>query len=677
MSQNLKATAEIELRGDKFTRPAKEAKDAISNLGVQGRQAMQNLETGSNQAATSVKKTAAEINAARTATLGMAGSVAGLAASFVGLETSISNIPTALNAITKAEVGLKRAQDLLATQQLTLKRIDAQLEEARSTGKKTTAELALLEEKRAIIMQKLSTATEDLAAKQEDLNLKNDAYIDTLKLFATSVGTTILTAFTSVTIILTQQATQANLTTGAYIRLKLQMLSASLAQRGFTLSTIASTFSLTGLRAAMTAVSTHPLMTIALVTAAAAMAAYETNVLGLRDALSSLAGTELPTISGLMTNLTGTVLPEAQGGVEDTTKAIDQATLATEQFNDTLSPGSTNALGEFSGALTEVSSPGGPLNEFALAIGNAITKGSEFAQIYAKDGTTAILTAGKNVKIFTDEVNDASEAIDNLKKNLDKVEHKIIVNPELAQYITDPFNTNPQVAAFLKFLAEKNRRKVPQVAGLKVFGSGVSIPSTTQFAGRSLKRAAGRSAKFGGSNVTLKNKLNREFEKISNRFESISGMSLNQLSSITGLQLRHGLLHGMGGRNALRQTTFTNYDAYVEAQASAASQADAERQRVMNNIAEVELRIALADELFSLDPAQYGSFESLLRTDSHVLQHQLAVENQEITQISNLTNLSSSQITQMRQTEQGRSDIAGISLYMQRTQKEMLVSSTV
>ena len=220
-------------------------------LGQQGQQSLGQISTGANTASTSVKRTAAEINATRTATLGMAGSIAGLAASFVGLEASISNIPKRINAIKKAEVGLQRAQDLLATQQLTLKRIDAQLEKARKTGKKSTEELALIEEKRTITVQKLSTATEDLTAKQEDLNLKHSDYQDTLKLFATSIATTALTAFTSITIMLTQAATQAKMTTGEFVSMKFAALANTRAISFMSKTFQASIFNITAFRSSM------------------------------------------------------------------------------------------------------------------------------------------------------------------------------------------------------------------------------------------------------------------------------------------------------------------------------------------------------------------------------------------------------------------------------------------
>ena len=170
MSAQVKGVVEVELRADRFTNPARQVGRELDTMGKKGQTAMTTMSTSSRMAtgdlramgtagATAfnqmgagaasaglhVKKTAAEINAARTATLGMAGSVAGLAASFVGLETSITNIPKRLKAIDQAEVALARAQDLVDNKTLALQRTQFKLNKARESGKKTAEEINLLE----------------------------------------------------------------------------------------------------------------------------------------------------------------------------------------------------------------------------------------------------------------------------------------------------------------------------------------------------------------------------------------------------------------------------------------------------------------------------------------------------------------------------------------------------
>ena len=247
-----RGVVEIELKADRFTGPARQAQNdfqqlenrgtrslksieqssrqassGLQGMGTQGTAAMNNLNAATKRTSASMQQTAASLNASRVATIGMTGSIAGMAASFVSLETSLTNMPKRLNAITKAEVNLARGEDLVANKTLRLKALTIRLEKDRAKGKKTAEEMAVTEQKLINTRQELQTATTDLAAKQEDLNLKNADYLDTLKLFGTSVATTFLTAGSSIAIMLTTMATTAGVTTGEFVRLKLAALSTS------------------------------------------------------------------------------------------------------------------------------------------------------------------------------------------------------------------------------------------------------------------------------------------------------------------------------------------------------------------------------------------------------------------------------------------------------------------
>ena len=192
-----------------------------------GAKAFNTIGRSSATAAAQVKMSAAEMNNAKLATVGLMGSVAGLAGSFVTLETSMSNIPKRLNAIAKAESLVETQEVSLQRQGTSLKRLQMQLDKARADGNKTLEEMEILERKVADTRANITLYTGKLSDAQEDLNLKHADYADTLKLMATSVFTTFLTAGATVTIMLSQAATQAKLTTGEYTRLKLATLANS------------------------------------------------------------------------------------------------------------------------------------------------------------------------------------------------------------------------------------------------------------------------------------------------------------------------------------------------------------------------------------------------------------------------------------------------------------------
>ena len=239
---------------DGVSGPARTMGSSMSQLEQKSKQSFGAMTQSAQRAQGQVKRTAAEMNAARTASIGMAGGIAGLGASFVALETTMTNIPKRLKAIEQAEVAMARVQDTVATKNLALKKMEVQLQKAREGGKKTNEEIALIEEKMAVTRQQLTTYTRDLAVKQEDLNLKNADYADTLKLMATSVFTTFLTAGTSVMIMLTGMATNVDMTTGKFISMKLGVLANSRVLRLLGVDLKAAGLALRGTQIQLTAI---------------------------------------------------------------------------------------------------------------------------------------------------------------------------------------------------------------------------------------------------------------------------------------------------------------------------------------------------------------------------------------------------------------------------------------
>ena len=200
---------------------------SMAGTAPQGAGAFRTIGNSAQTAAAQVKMSAGEMNNAKLATVGLMGSVAGLAGSFVTLETSLSNIPKRLNAIAKAESLVETQEVSLQRQNTSLKRLTMQLDKARQDGNKTLEEMEILERKVADTQANIALYTGKLSDAQEDLNLKHMDYADTLKLMATSIFTTFLTAGSTVTIMITQLATEAKLTTGAFVKLKLATIANS------------------------------------------------------------------------------------------------------------------------------------------------------------------------------------------------------------------------------------------------------------------------------------------------------------------------------------------------------------------------------------------------------------------------------------------------------------------
>ena len=239
---------------DGVSAPARQMGGAMNAMGAGAQRSFGSMTEASRRAEVQVKRTAAEMNAAKLSSISMATSIAGLGTSFVALETTMTNIPKRLKAIEGAEVAMARVQDTVATKNLALRKMEVQLRKAREGGKKTAEEIQLIEDKMGVTRQQLETYTADLAVKQEDLNLKNADYADTLKLMATSIFTTFLTAGTSVVIMLSSAATAADMSTGAFVRAKYATLANSKALRvlGIDLKTAGLAFR--GLKVQMTAI---------------------------------------------------------------------------------------------------------------------------------------------------------------------------------------------------------------------------------------------------------------------------------------------------------------------------------------------------------------------------------------------------------------------------------------
>ena len=109
----------------------------------------------------------------------------------------MSNYDKAAQKVEKAEQGMQKTRDLLQTNTIGLERAELKYEKALASGKKTEEELSLLENNRDLYRQKVSTATQELTIKEQDLNIAMMDQADTHKLMASSIATTLLGTISS------------------------------------------------------------------------------------------------------------------------------------------------------------------------------------------------------------------------------------------------------------------------------------------------------------------------------------------------------------------------------------------------------------------------------------------------------------------------------------------------
>ena len=286
---------------------AKSTGMAMRSLGTQGKTALSGLGLQAQSTTARMNNLANATNAARLANVAMISSAAGIAVSMVQLETSLTTMPKRINAMERAETALNRVQDLLATKTLTLERSQIKLDKARAKGTATARELEAMETKITNTTNELATARRDLSDKTVALTLKEADYYDTLKTFAAGTAMLFLQSGTLVFTMLTQMAMATDMTTGAFVKMKLAALAnsnmlkllrvdlhgASLALRGFSVSQTAigttSIIAATGINRVGLAVKGLYLalgpIGWAIIGITAVWTAWETNLFGFQDAV--------------------------------------------------------------------------------------------------------------------------------------------------------------------------------------------------------------------------------------------------------------------------------------------------------------------------------------------------------------------------------------------------------
>ena len=227
----------------------RQAVQAFNQLEQKGKQAVATLDTGINQTTNSMARL--ESQTTRTTASFQRNGMAMLAigTSYAGAYTAISNLDKAMQRVSKAELGLQRARDLQQTTTISIQRLESQLNKLREEGKTNTDTYTLALAKLELQQQKLGTATNDLAVKEEELRIQQGALTDTQILFATMMINTVVSS-----IALGRQAVEGLSLAQVKNRIQTALTTKTYYANAIGLKTMgtASIFSISGLKGLMT-----------------------------------------------------------------------------------------------------------------------------------------------------------------------------------------------------------------------------------------------------------------------------------------------------------------------------------------------------------------------------------------------------------------------------------------
>ena len=302
-------------------------KQGMNSLGVTGQRSGTQIQQGMNKATGAINQAgnAAVKNAVNFQTMGQG--MLNLSTAGVQTFTSVSNLARAENRAEAASLGLQRAQDLLARKTLAYNKIV-------EAGNGNSREAKL-------IMDEMTTATNDLAVKTDKLKIEQEAVTDVYLLFGANlmnVGVSSLMIYKSMMEGVTKaSALNSLMTVKNTLANKLNSISRwnnskslmgnSIAYKSATFaigkSTLATRIATVATKALNFALGPVGLIIMGI---SAALVAYETNFMGFKDGINKFLG----------------IQEEFNEGVDDGTEAIETQTEAltaqTKAFKDLSTP---------------------------------------------------------------------------------------------------------------------------------------------------------------------------------------------------------------------------------------------------------------------------------------------------------------------------------------------------
>lgn len=347
------------LAGSQVTQSAVRGSAAYNQLGISGQRAGSQISTGMVQAASATRQMTAATNQAGVSMGVMTLGIAALGTSIGTTFTGMSNLNKAhlkqnkaIQKVAKVTVGLARANDLLSSTQLAVRRFTLSIATMEEKGLQATDTYTIAKANLALQLQKLTTAQDDYKVKLLDIKLAEDDALqvaddlqDTYINMTISIANTgLMSAFLAKTLvpnlskswIIHKVHVIAN--TRAMLLFRGTVLKSIFNLKMFRISLIGATLSLRGLAIGVKGfmLALGPLG-IALIAITTVWALWETNTFGVRDALQDLWNwlkIIMPVLSALEL-LVRSVFPPAEESISDMGLATEEAGAQIEQFGTT------------------------------------------------------------------------------------------------------------------------------------------------------------------------------------------------------------------------------------------------------------------------------------------------------------------------------------------------------
>ena len=211
--------------------PIIEVKQHLTAMGTAGQTATAGITTGMQRASMSTQQLTAATNASRTAMIGQVTSMATVGISVIALEASLSKYNKSLLNIERKEDALEMAKVASARANTNLEKSQNRLNKMQEKGLAGTRDYEIQLQAHSDKLAQATVYTNQLETKTKDLEISHMDFADTLKLLGSSIFITFLTVGSSVGLMLTNMAANANMTTGAFVKQKLAVMSNSRAMQ--------------------------------------------------------------------------------------------------------------------------------------------------------------------------------------------------------------------------------------------------------------------------------------------------------------------------------------------------------------------------------------------------------------------------------------------------------------
>lgn len=330
MAEKTTAKIVITAEGDKAVSAAKKVQKELKATGSAGKKAGADVDAGADKGAAGLKKMDSSAGKAEGALTTLSVSVLGLGASITGLSDAILGFNEKTVALERSTFGLKEMT------------IQVQREQEDLTKAIQEGTLSAEEQKRAV--EDLGLSMEALAIEERTVKAEAEALSGEWVSFAVNTGTTVVQSILAISSMLALKTAASATATGA-----------TAAHTGANWGLVAS---LKAAAAAMKAfMLSNPVTAAALIASTAAVAAYETNLGGMRDGIEDMMGMErgsLPTLTGGFMDLTGATQESSEAAVDWAARAEEIANQARTGLVPQIDS-ATESMGNLGGEMKLVS----------------------------------------------------------------------------------------------------------------------------------------------------------------------------------------------------------------------------------------------------------------------------------------------------------------------------------